>query len=510
MELLLSDVANAISQSSHADYVAVKTLAGLKGNGRTAEELAARLVGPDVVITGISTDSRTLQAGELFVALRGPNHDGHQHVDAALRRGAAALLVEHAHENSGADTAAADITQLVVSDSLLALGVIGALLCNRTEALKIAVTGSNGKTTVKEMLANMLSACCDTDNAVLATLGNFNNDIGLPLTTARLQAQHRFAVFEIGTSGKGEIAYLTTLAQPDIALVNNVAAAHLEGFGSIENIAIEKSSIFSGLSRDGYALFDADSEHHQVMRKAASHCKTRTFGMSDNADVRGVWQGQQFSVCFADKTEMGDLAGKEVVPKLNLVGKHNYANALSAIAAASCTGLPMESLLAGLSAMQSVSGRLQVRQTNCDATIIDDTYNANPASVKAAIDLLSEYSGKRTLILGDMLELGADELNLHAEMGRYARESGVDSLLTVGSLAAHAASEFGAHAASFSEKEELAECLRGRLGDEHTLLFKGSRGARMEEVIELLLSAPRQLAGAGNGGSIRQQRVAIL
>jgi len=443
------------------------------------DDLAAKLFGDgSVLLERISTDTRSLNSGDVFIALRGPNHDGHDHIDAAIAAGACAVITESAVN--------ADVPCIEVSDSRLALGRLAQLWCANS---RVAVTGSNGKTTVKEMIASIL-AHADGESAVLATRGNFNNDIGMPLTCLRIRPEHRFAVLEMGASAAGEISYLSGLARPAVAAVTSIAAAHLEGFGSIAGIAREKASIFSGLDESGVAVFPIDTPFSDELKKASNHCRSITFGFSKDADVAAAGTdaevGSQPTRVQIAKGLNSHIAGEEFSISLQLLGRHNRLNALAAIACCCSLDVSVEDIIAGLAALQPVPGRLQLR-SGLPARVIDDTYNANPASLRAAIELLAAYSGKRVLVLGDMKELGGDELELHAEAGRYAREAGIDCLVCVGELAAHAAREFGENAASFSDKVEVAELLRRRLGVKHTVLFKGSRGARMEEIIELLL-----------------------
>ena len=468
------------------------------------DDLSAELHGDgSVLLERISTDTRSLKPGDVFIALRGPNHDGHDHIDAAIEAGACALIIESSAKGVGNTT----VPSIVVSDSRLALGRLALLWCAHLTAQRVAVTGSNGKTTVKEMIASILTQAAG-ESGVHATRGNFNNDIGLPLTCLEIGPQHRFAVLEMGANAVGEISYLSGLARPSVALVTSIAAAHLEGFGSIADIAREKASIFGGVDESGVAVFPADSAHIDELTKASSHCRHITFGFAASADVVGSVSDagapesagssqdagmQRISVQIASDLD-SSLAGADFTVSLQLLGQHNRLNALAAIACCSALDVSVENIVAGLAALQPVPGRLQLR-TGLPARLIDDTYNANPASLNAAIDLLAAYGGKRVLVLGDMKELGAAELQFHAEAGRYARESGIDCLVCVGELAAHAASEFGENSASFTEKAEVAELLRRRLGAEHTVLFKGSRGARMEEIIELLLEP--STAGSG-------------
>lgn len=486
--------------------------------GLLAEKTEARLVDKAGVATSLelqcfSTDTRSLQQGDVFVALKGPNHDAHDHLDAAVSMGAAVLVVEK--------EVSFELPQLVVTDTRLALGFLAAIWCQQHTARRIAITGSNGKTTVKEMVAAILEAATsqaaaggtkEPVSAVLATPGNLNNDIGLPLTCLSLHSVHRYAVLEMGANAAGEIAYLSDIARPDVALVNSVAEAHLEGFGSVDTVATEKASIFSGLSGDGCAVIPslllANPRFSSVLKKASAHCKRLSFGFSADgfADVSGIQSGDSTCVSIADSVD-SELAGCEFEFSLQLPGAHNHLNALAAIALCCNFDVSVDDIITGLAAMQAVAGRLQLRSGVSPARVIDDTYNANPASVRVAIDVLAAYGGKRVLVLGDMKELGDLEMQMHAEAGRYARQKGIDCLITIGALAAHAAGEFGENAASFTDKQEIVWLLKEKLGAEHTVLFKGSRGARMEEIIALLhdLQKPGvSSASASAGGSATQ------
>ncbi len=461
------------------------------------DELAAYVVGDASVSLGaVSTDSRSIKPGQLFVALKGPNHDAHAYIEAVSQAGASALVVDH-------ETPATK-PQLVVKDTRLALGQMAKVWCRHHAVERIAITGSNGKTTVKEMVAsilrhavlrkrsNTLKSTIDASDYVLATAGNLNNDIGLPLTCLSIQPGHSFAVLEMGTSGVGEIAYLSRIAEPVVALVNNIAPAHLEGFGTLEAIAHEKASIFSGLSERGVAVFPEGSPFESVFRDAASHCDVLTFGQSEAADVRTVLTDKAVMVEIGSTVDT-PLAGNRFEFSLQLAGQHNQINALAAVAVCCKLDVTVADIVDGLAAVAPVPGRLQIRDETA-ARLIDDTYNANPGSLKAAIDLLAGYSGQKVLVLGDMKELGDEELELHAVAGRYAKNAGIDVLMSVGTLAAHAAVGFGENAVSCTTKESLAEALLPYAADGHTLLFKGSRGARMEEVISLLT----ELASRGN------------
>ena len=431
-----------------------------------ADELQGQLVGDDVDLSSFSTDTRTLQDGDTFIALKGPNHDAHDHLKLAIERGAAALIVERATD--------CEIPQLVVQDTRLALGKLARLWSQSFQIPVVAVTGSNGKTTVKEMVASILRQL----GPVLSTEGNLNNDIGVPLTLLRMRSEHRYAVIEMGANHVGEIRYLSGLAMPDVAVVTNVSAAHLEGFGSLERIVEAKSEIFSGVSKHGTAVINADDKSCSHMLSAAAHCRTITFGRAQSSTVRcGEING-----VFTVKAQ-----GTTLQPALSVLGVHNQLNATAAVAVATCLDVQIDTIIKGLEEMKPVGGRLQKSTSQSGAVVIDDTYNANPASMRAAIKVLAEYPGTRICILGDMKELGDDEIDLHAEIGVFAKQVGIDKLYAVGPLAAHAAHAFGVSAMSFASKQKLLEEIGSHPQKRVTYLVKGSRSSRMEDVVKELL-----------------------
>jgi len=440
-----------------------------------SRELQARLVGDAALIaqspvTSVSTDTRTIVEGDTFVALLGPNHDGHEHIAAAIDKGASSVLVSRE-----VDTKA---PQLVVDDTRLALGSLARLWAVTQQVPVIAVTGSNGKTTVKEMLKSILSEL----GPVLATDGNLNNEIGVPLTLLKIQEAHHYAVVEMGANHVGEIGYLSKLANPIVALVNNVSSAHLEGFGSLDDVARAKSEIFLGVSDEGHAVINYDDDYAEFMLQSAKHCKRVTFGVSPGAQVSGHYHDDVLQV----KT-----LTEEVAIKLPLLGQHNRQNALAAIAAVSCLDVQADAIRVGLEKMQPVAGRLERKTAIGGLHLIDDTYNANPASALAAVQVLAEQPGLRVFVLGDMLELGSQGESLHAEVGNRARELGIDFLYTYGSLAAHAAHAFGESGVSFSAKAHLIKALKKLRSSTTTCLIKGSRGARMEQVVDALMAQPK-------------------
>lgn len=440
--------------------------------------LHASLVGSDVDVTGVSIDTRTLQPGDLYVAIKGERFDGHAFIDQAESAGAAALLVHEAVETS--------LPYLKVDNTVIALGQLGRHWAQRFSLPTIAITGSNGKTTVKEIITAILRQL----GPVLSTRGNLNNEIGVPLTLLNMRPEHLYAVIEMGANHAGEIARLVQIAQPDVALVNNIGKAHLEGFGSVEGIARAKSEIYGGLSPQGYAVINADDAFADFMRKAAQHCNTREFGLSPNTDVQGV-PGAGLNI---------NTMGKTLTPRFPLTGDHNGMNALAAVAAVQCLDVQPVNIVRGLESVRSVPGRLEKKPGANGSTLIDDSYNANPDSAEQAINVLARYEGVRYLVLGDMAELGSDAESLHARVGAYARHQGLDGVWTTGALASHAFKAFsttndkrsrgsvainaGAHHA---DQEALASDLKQHLGEGVTVLVKGSRSARMERVVKALM-----------------------
>lgn len=433
-----------------------------------AEILSAELVGKNVQVKGISTDTRTIKGGELFIALKGPNFDGHNFVNVAIENGAVACLVMQSVEAEN---------QVITKDTHSALGLLAKAWRQRFKKTVIAITGSNGKTTVKEMIASIFKQ----QLSVMATHGNLNNDIGVPLTLFRLNDSYDAAVIEMGANHPGEIKYLTNLALPDIAVLTNVGAAHLEGFGSIENTAKAKGEIFQGLSEKGYAIINADDAFSEYFKDITTQYNVLSFGIKNNADVMCEWKVTQDGSLLKVTTPSGDC---EI--NLKLLGRHNVMNALAAIAASIAAKIPMQQIVSGLEELKPVNGRLQIKNGINNSRVIDDTYNANPTSLHAALNVLHDFSGKRFLALGDMGELGAHAEELHVDAGIYAKQTGVDSLYSVGKLAKKAAIEFGKNGFIYDKHEDMINALRNELNQDVTLLVKGSRSMHMETVVDAL------------------------
>jgi len=441
-----------------------------------ASVLSARMSGPDVAFRGIGTDSRKPMPGALFFALQGPNFDGHGFVEAAQAQGAAAAAVNR--------PVAASLPQLRVADTRLALGRLAASWRHRFDLPLVAITGSNGKTTVRAMTESILSRC----GRALSTQGNLNNDIGLPLTLARLGSDDRFAVIEMGASHPGEIDYLAALAAPTIGVVTNAGPAHLEGFGDLDGVARAKGELFARLGSDAVAVINADDPHAPLWRSLAQ-CRQVEFGLQPGAAVTAHWQGDVAGSDLQLVTPRG-----EVTLRLPLPGRHNVMNALAASAAAQAAGAGLAEIRDGLEALAPVAGRFNVHALPRAITVIDDTYNANPGSLQVALDVLARAPGARWLVLGDMGELGETGSELHRRAGELARQAGVTRLFTLGELAARAAQGFGAGATACDSLEQLLDALHGAPGGPLHILVKGSRRMRMERVVQDLVV---RLADAG-------------
>ncbi len=445
--------------------------------GRAADLLGGQLRGEDVRFASVSTDSRTLPAGALFVALRGDRFDGHDYLTQVRDAGAAAALVDRAYKGD------APLPLACVDDTTDALGALAAHWRRQFAIPLIAVAGSNGKTTVKEMIATCLRAHFG-EPTVLATAGNYNNHIGLPLTLLCLRESVRAAVVEIGMNHPGETARLAGIAAPTVAVITNAQREHQEFMRSVDDVAQEHASLVSSLGQAGIAVLNADDPHLAVWRSAAGDRHVTTFGFSEHADVNGraTQQGVQ--------TVLRVYAGGAEADCLLLVpGLHNARNALAAIAAAMAVGVPLATCVQALSRFSAVKGRLQVWTAVNGATVLDDSYNANPDSVRAAVDVLAGAAGPTALVLGDMGEVGDQGPDFHREVGAYAAGRGVGSLFTLGDLAAHASNAFGAGAMHCSSMDQLLDALQGALTPAHTLLVKGSRFMRMERVVAALVPA---------------------
>jgi UDP-N-acetylmuramoyl-tripeptide--D-alanyl-D-alanine ligase len=443
--------------------------------------------GSDADVLRVSTDSRAIEPGDLFIALRGERFDGGAFAAQALRQGAVGVVLD-------ARQAPAITDALRVDDTRLALGRLGAAWRARFRLPVVAITGSNGKTTVKEMLAAILRVEAGSDAAVLHTEGNLNNDIGLPLMLLRLRERHQFAVLEMGMNHVGEIDYLTRLARPDVALVNNAMTAHIGLLGSVEATARAKGEIFNGLSGAGIAVFNADDPHAGLWREMNARRSVIDFGLKQPAAVHGRYEPAEFGAALTLTLPNATLDVALQVP-----GEHNVMNALAAAAAAFTLDVSYRSIVAGLAGFTGVKGRLQKKVALHGSTFIDDTYNANPDSVKAALAVLAQQPGKKVLVLGDMGELGADAAAMHAQIGRAARTAGIDRLLALGELTKETVGAFGPGAMHFERIQELLAELENELTTDTTVLVKGSRFMQMERVVQSFMEAPVALAAGAQG-----------
>lgn len=436
-----------------------------------------RLLGESALFTGICTDSRNLRPGELFVALRGDQFDGHDFAARAQQLGAVGLLVDHPIPEI-------TLPQLIVANTTDAIGQIGVAYRELFKGIVIGVTGSGGKTTVKGMLWQILQH----QNSTIASFGNFNNHIGVPLTLFKL-AQQKYAVIEMGTSHPGEIDYLSSIVKPDIALVNNIMPAHIGGFGSLAAIAQEKAAIYTRLRANQWAIINADDDFAEQFITQTAHCRQLLF--SDNItdpEFSGL-AAEQLSIdstgCYRFQLRYDH---ESVDVALAVLGKHMVNNALAAASCAFAAGCTLQDISMGLAQFRGEKGRMQALRGLKGSSLVDDSYNANPGSVKAAIDFLVSRSGNRVLVLGDLGELGEEVQNAHIQIGEYAKNKGIEALYTVGEAAALAADSFGESGMSFSDKHALSEALIPCLNDHTTVLIKGSRSAKMEDICERLLA----------------------
>lgn len=435
-----------------------------------ATAVNGRLQGEDVMLSGISIDSRQNCNHQLFVALNGERFDAHEFIPQAQQSGASAVLVEKPINT--------DLPQVLVDDSHQALKQMAAWWRAQFALPVVGVTGSVGKTSVKEMLGAIFSEI----GKGLVTRGNLNNEIGVPLTLMRLAADDVFAIVEMGMNHAGEISRLTNITRPTVALINNAAAAHLEGLGTVAAVAAAKGEIFEGLSADGIAVINNDDDYAELWHQLAAPRKVITFGLTD-ADVTADYQLHTDHLTMT--VQINKAEGVEALDiKLKLVGKHNVMNALAAIAVAHAANIPLEAIVEGLRKYQPISGRLNVAHFG-DLTVIDDTYNANPASMRAAIDVLAQFVDT-TLILGDMGELGDAADQEHLQLGTLAQARGIDRVYACGSYAATSIKNFHGTAISFTDQARLLNYLVDHPLTTGTVLVKGSRSAKMENVVELI------------------------
>lgn len=448
-----------------------------------ASALNGRLYGEDRLLQTVSIDSRTVTKDDLFVALKGERFDGHDFLREVAAKGVAGAMVQQ--------RAALDISQIVIDDTRLGLGRLARLWREQYRPKLVGVTGSNGKTTVKEMLASIMRQAGET----LVTQGNLNNDIGVPLTLLRLRESHRYAVIEMGANHPGEIRYLSQLAAPDAAVITNAGPAHLEGFGTVEGVAHAKAEIYEHIRPGGTAVVNADDAFAPLWREKTARLNRIEFSLDGPADVAGRWDAAQSRLWI-------DARGETCELRLPLPGRHNARNALAAAAAALSVGISLADIRRGLESVQPVKGRLYAQRGVAGMHILDDTYNANPGSVQAALEVVTQLPGEAWLVLGDMGELGAESAQLHARIGELAHAAGIRRLFTLGVLSRHAAHSFGGGAQTYDSVPALANALKADAGPGVNLLIKGSRAMHMEQVVAELLAGDAADAGrqAGKGG----------
>jgi len=423
----------------------------------------------DVTVESIVSDSRKVHYGALFAALPGSQVDGHDFAESAARMGAAALLVNRRLN--------LEIPQLVVTDVLGALGTLARLVRDRIDPVVIGITGSNGKTSVKEMLASILRL----DDEVLATRGNYNNELGLPLSLFELEEKHRYAVLEMGASKAGDIAYLAGIARPDVGLVTNIGPAHLEGFGTEEGVARAKGELFSALPPEGWAIINADEPWSKLWLESNTAEHVLTFGKARDHNIH--------LDCRNGKSSIVTPEGSFDV-NLTLPGQHNLINATAATAVALALQIPLEVIRQGLENMQPVPGRLNMLNSSAGWTVIDDTYNANPASLYSALQVLATMQGKSWLVLGDMKELGENSKKMHVEVGDAARAMGVSRIFATGEMSVYTVDAFGEGATHYPDRESLVEALCAELRPGVNCLVKGSRSMEMEAVVQAITGNP--------------------
>jgi UDP-N-acetylmuramoyl-tripeptide--D-alanyl-D-alanine ligase len=440
-----------------------------------ASATAGSIHGANVAFRRVTTDSRDVRPGDLFVGLRGDRFDGQTFADQALASGAAAVMVSDA---SLLSTPSANA--IVVGDTRIALGQLAAFWRTRFAIPLIAITGSNGKTTVKELLASILRRAAG-EAGVLATAGNLNNDIGMPLTLLGLREGHKYAVIEMGMNHLGEIAYLSRIAAPTVALINNAGTAHIGELGSVEAIARAKGEIFEGLGKSGIAIINGDDAFADYWRGLARGRQVVDFGLDRKTTVSARYELAETGSLITVQTPEGQF-----VTRLNVPGMHNVKNALAASSAAWTLGIDAQVIADGIAAYRGAKGRLQIQRHPSGARVIDDTYNANPESMKAAITVLAACTGRRILVIGDMGELGENAEAMHVGIGEFAKRAAIDALFALGPHSAAAARAFGAQARHFGSIDELVAELVPLLDSQTTVLVKGSRFMHMELVVHAL------------------------
>jgi UDP-N-acetylmuramoyl-tripeptide--D-alanyl-D-alanine ligase len=438
-----------------------------------AHILQATLIGPNQDIEEVSTHSNQIKSKTLFVALKGQNFDAHDFVSQAIKNQAQAVLVTKKM------AVPSHVTQLIVADTQKALGTLSAYVCEQINPLKLALTGSCGKTTVKEMLTAMMQL----QGHVHWTHGNFNNEIGVPLTLLGLKYEHDIGVFELGANHQHEIDYTSSLIKPDIALINNIAPAHLEGFGSIDGVAEAKSEIFNHMSHQGVAIINSDDDYAHFITNKTQHLKQITYSSKKTAQVYATQITADSQGCAHFVL---NIESQRCSIMLSMPGRHQVDNALAAAAMAHAANVPLDVIKQGLEQANTAAGRMQLHPLN-QLLLVDDTYNANPKSVKAAIDWLHEQDGSSWLILGDMGEMGSDHVSWHQKVGSYAKEQRIEKLFTLGTSSKHTSESYGS-GLHFSDFDTLCAALKKHLSitTPKNILVKGSRSANMERVVDAL------------------------
>lgn len=444
-----------------------------------AQFMGAKFSGQDSLFNGVKIDSRSVLPGDLFVAIKGAKVDGHDFIEDAKARGAAGVVVSQSVETG--------LPTLMVADTIQALGIFAKTYRQLFQIPIVAVTGSCGKTTVKEMIASILSV----QGPILATQGNLNTDVGVPLTLLRLETEHQMAVIEMGARQKGDIAYLMGLVSPLVSLITNAGVAHLEIFKTEKSIAEAKGEIFAHLEPDGIAIMNADDKHISYWQELVKNKgpKIITFGLQNQATIScQKLILDKLSSQFELLTDIG------MIPiKLSIPGEHSIQNALAAAAVARALGISLGTIQKGLAAFKPVTGRLQAKTGRSGEHIIDDTYNANPVSMRAALSVLAGFSGKKIFVMGDMFELGEGSSEVHEQIGREAKQYGIDKMFGVGEATAFAVKGFGQGATHYSDKSLLLKDLNKILDKNSVVLVKGSRGMRMEEIVNALMEEHQEI-----------------
>ena len=459
----------------------------------------ARLIGSDGDFVGVMTDSRQLQMDRLFICLSGERHDAHAFADQAVANGAAALMVERQLD--------VKVPQLLVKDCRKALGDLARWWRQQWAGKVIGITGSNGKTTTKQLMAAMLAEHLGGADQLLATRGNFNNEIGLPLTLLELESE-AIAVIEMGANRPGDIAYLSRIAEPDFGLITNIGPAHLEGFGTVEGVARAKGELYAALPEAGVAAVNSETGYSDIFAAQLNDRRAISFALNVNADITASDIQVGFAGCrFSLKTPDG-----EALVSLPLPGKHNVANALAAAAVGHGLGMSAESIAKGLGGVEAPEGRLRPVAGPLGSTLLDDSYNANPESLRAGIEFVAEAADVAWLAIGDMSELGAHAEQEHREIGDFAEQAGIKRLYAIGPLSVQAVRRFGKGGQHFATREQLADALqqdlaeagKARAAESIAVLIKGSRSAGMDQVVKLLRDATENSSGinATPGGAV--------